>query len=121
MRALLVAILLSLAACTPTKVGTVPVSERLSPAEQQAQSAIHEANILLNAAARVIGQNVQDKIMTKAEGQKALDQVRSYATDVDRAQRLLDSGDVLNAQNQAELAKKLIVILHREIAEKARQ
>jgi hypothetical protein len=85
-----------------TQPGTVPVSEKLSPAAQSAQTAINEANILLTAAANVIAQNVVDGISTKDEGQKQIDQVRTYATQVDRAQKLLESGDIVSARNQAE-------------------
>lgn len=100
--------------------GEIPVSEKLSSQAKAAQTAINEANVLLAAAARVIKQNAADGIMTKAEAQKALDQVRSYAADVDKAKNLLAAGEVLNAQNKAELVHKLIVALHREVSERAR-
>lgn len=104
-----------------TPAGTLPVSEKLSPAAQVAQTAINEANIVLHAVAKVIGQNVVDGITPKAEGQKQIDQVRAYAAEVDRAQKMLDAGDVLGAKSKAELTQKLIVALHREVAQRARR
>jgi len=104
-----------------TPAGEVPVSSKLSPAAQAAQSAIHESNILLNAVAQVVGQNAADGITLKAEAQKQLDLVRAYGAEVDRAQKLLDAGDIVNAKNRAELTHKLIVALHREVAQKARK
>jgi hypothetical protein len=121
MKAALLALALLAGCAMFTQPGTVPVSEKLSPAAQSAQTAINEANILLTAAANVIAQNVVDGISTKDEGQKQIDQVRTYATQVDRAQKLLESGDIVSARNQAELAQKLIATLHREVAARARK
>lgn len=121
MRTALFAVLLLTSCAMFTQPGTVPVSEKLSPAAQAAQTTINEANILLTAAANVIAQNVVDGISTKDEGQKQIDQVRTYAAQVDRAQKLLESGDIVSAKNQAELAQKLIVTLHREVAARARK
>lgn len=121
MKALILALSLLAGCAMFTQPGTIPVSQQLSPAAQTAQTAINEANILLTAAANVIAQNVVDGISTKAEGQKQLDQVRTYAAQVDRAKRLLDSGDIVAAKDQAELASKLIVALHREVASRARK
>jgi hypothetical protein len=104
-----------------TQAGTIPVSQSLSPQAQAAMNAINEANVLLAAAANVIAQNVVDGISTKAEGQKLLDQVRAYSADVDRAKAMLVAGEVLAARDKAELARKLVVALHREVAARARR
>lgn len=121
MKVLLLAALLSLAGCAVMAPAGIPVSQSLSPAAQTAQSAINEANIALNSMAQVIGQNVTEGIYTKAEAQKKLDQVREYGKEVDRAQELLDSGNVLAAKDKAELAQKLIIVLQREVAKSARK
>jgi hypothetical protein len=116
------ALLLALAGCGTlfTPPGEIPVSQQLSPAAQAVQSTVNEANILLAAVASVIGQNVLDGIATKAEGQRQLDQVRAYAAEVDRAQKLLESGEIIAAKDRAELTRRLVVALHREVAARAR-
>lgn len=118
-----IAAVVVLAACGAmfTPPGKVPVSEKLSPAAQTAQTAINEANILLIAAANVLGQQLTDGIVSKPEAQLQLNQIREFAARVDRAQQMLDTGDVLGAQNQAELAQRLLIVLHREIAQRARK
>jgi hypothetical protein len=120
-KALLVALMLAVSGCVITGTGTLPVSQQLSPVAQQAQTSINEANVLLNAMAQVIGANVQEKIYTREEGQKKLDQVRAYGSEVDRAQALLDRGEVLAAKDKAELAMRLLTILQREVAAQARK
>jgi soluble cytochrome b562 len=99
----------------------IPVSPTLSPAAQAAQKAINEANVTLAATANVIAQNVTDGIWTKPEAQSYLDKVKDFAKKTDAAQVLLNGGDILNAKNQAELLKSLILTLHREVAAKARK
>lgn len=121
MRTLLVAFMLAVAGCAVTGTGSLPVSQQLSPVAQQAQTAINEANVLLNAVAQVIGANVQEKIYTKEEAQQKLDLVKSYGRDVDRAQALLDSGEALAAKDKAELAMRLLTVLQRQVAAQARK
>lgn len=121
MRFLLFAIMLAVAGCAVSPTGTIPVSSQLSPVAQQAQTAINETNVLLNAMAQVIGANVQDRIYTREEGQQKLDLVRAYGRDVDRAQALLDSGEVLAAKDKAELTMRLLTALQREVAKSARK
>lgn len=120
MRALI--LILALTGCalfSPT--GTIPVSQTLSAPAQQAQSSINEANVLLAAAANVIAQNVVDGITPKDDARAQLAKVKSLAADVDRAKRLLEAGDIATAGQQAELARKLIVALHREVAQRRTQ
>lgn len=114
-------VLLSIPGCSVlTPPGSIPVSQSLSPAAQQAQSLINEANVLLTAAANVIAQNVVDGIYTKDEGQAQLNKVKALAAQVDKAAALLMAGEVLSAKDQAELTRKLIIALHREVAERKR-
>ena len=107
--------------CALVAPADIPVSEKLSPAAQTVQKAINEANITLTATANVIAQNVLEGIMTKPEAQSALDKVKDYAKKVDAAQVMLNTGDVLNAKNQAELLSSLILTLHREVAKRKAQ
>lgn len=99
-----------------------PVSTRpiTTPAEQ-AQNAVNEANLGLTAAANVVAGNVKDRIWTKAQAQPYLDKIKDYAQQVDRAQELIRLGEFGAGKTQAEATRALIVILHREIAAKARE
>lgn len=124
MRTIIAAICIALASCVLpgcTTLGTTGVSSALSPEAQLAQRAINETNVTLAAAANVIAQNLSDGVMTRAEAQEALNQVKEYAIKADDAQKLLDTGFVLDAKNQAELVKGLISTLHKQVAAKARK
>lgn len=115
------AIGLVLGGCALVQPTGLPVSQTLSPAAQEAQRAINEANVILAAAANVTAQNVADGILTKPEGQAYVAKLKEYAGKVDAAQKLLDSGDVLNAKTQAEVLSRLIVALHKEVAARSRK
>ena len=93
-----------------------------APATPQsiAQDAINETNQWLLATARVIGSNVEQGVMTKAEAQAALDQVRVIARQADQAQAFVRSGDP-RAVDLASLAQRAILALHRQVAERARR
>lgn len=99
----------------------LPVSQSLSPAAQNVQKAINEANITLAAAFNVVAQNVADGILTKPEGKAYVAKLKEFAAKVDTAQALLNGGDILNAQKQSEILSRAIVALHKEIAAKARK
>ena len=119
MRALVLTLLVTIGGCGifgPTE----PVGKASTPAEQ-AQLAVNEANLSLTAAANVVAGNVKDRIWTKEQAQGYLNKIRDYARDVDRAQDLVRAGQFELGKSQAELTKSLIIILHREIAAKARQ
>lgn len=118
MRALFIALALAAGAmaCTPIHSVTAPAT-----AEARAQSAIDEANVLIAAAANVIAQNVKDGVMSRDEAQAALDRVRGFAGQLDEAQGLIREGQHVLAQNRAQLAHRLLLALHREVAAKARQ
>src|ERR1044071_3775295 len=113
---------LALAGCgtlfTPT--GTIPVSQTLSPQAQAAQTAINEGNVLLIAFNKAVGQQKVDGIITAAERDAYLDRSDAYGKNLDDAQKALRAGDVLSAKNQAELVKRLITTLHKEVANIAR-
>lgn len=121
MRVLILSLALLLPGCAMFQPSDIPVSQSLPVAAQNAQKAINEANVTLTAAANVVSQNFADGILTKEEAQSYIAKIEDYAKKVDSAKKLLDGGDILGAQNQAELLSKLIVALHREVAAKARQ
>lgn len=104
--------------CTsgPFATTPIPVSKELSPAAQKVQKAIDEANLTLTAAANVIARNKRDGISTRAQAQADLDQVKKYAGDLDKAQVLLDTGSVLDAEKRAEALNKLLLVLHKEVS-----
>ena len=125
MKALLSVVVLSLgfvlSGCALVAPADLPVSQSLSAPAQAVQKTINESNIAITAAANVVAQNTIDGIWTKQEGQAYIAKLKDYASKVDAAQKMLDSGDVLNAKNQAELLSRLIVALHREVAARARK
>ena len=107
--------------CALVAPADVPVSQNLSQPAQAVQKSINEANIALAAAANVVAQNTVDGIWTKEEGRAYVAKLKDYAGKVDAAQKMLDSGDVLNAKNQSELLSRIIVALHREVAARSRK
>ena len=118
MRPLLLSLSFLLASCGI--LGPVePIGKASTPAET-AQLAVNEANLSLTAAANVIAQNVKDKVWTKQQAQSHLDKVKDLSHQVDRAQELIRLGDFTQGKTQAEVVKAGLVILHREIAAKAR-
>ena len=114
-RALVLGLALALGACT--SVPKLPTN--LSEAQASAQASINDANAWLTATSNVIAANVKEGIMTKAEGQAALDKVRAIARQVDEAQAFLRAGNP-KAVDVAQLAQRAIIALHREVAARAR-
>ena len=119
MRAVLLSLSLFLASCGV--FGPVePISKPSSPAET-AQLAVNEANLSLTAAANVVAGNLKDRVWTKAQAQGYLDKIKDLSHQVDRAQELIRLGDFTQGKTQAEVVKAALIILHREIAAKARE
>lgn len=86
-----------------------------------AQSWINEGRVTNVAIAQAVLDNVNNEIMTPAEGQAVLDKVKEYVKALDEAQKLLDTGLALQAEDKAKLVNNLITSLHREVSKKARQ
>lgn len=116
--ALVLGVFFGLPGCT--SLGSTGIQVGQSTSAQQAQGAINEANVALVATANVIAQNATDGTMAKADAQAALDRVRALSRQVDDAQALLKSGAVLDAKSKADIASRLILTLHKEVAAKAR-
>lgn len=127
MRILLVVLAIALSGCGLMGPGglfpknDIPVSQTLSPAAQTVQNALNEANVTLTAAANVVAQNVAEGIYTKPQGQSYVAKIKDFAKQVDAAQVLLQNGDILNADKQAQVLSKLIIALHKEVATRSRQ
>lgn len=113
-----------LSGCPDFKPLHKPTTETLTPAQQAqrtARIAVDEANAALTSLNRTIAANVREGIWTKEQGQSALDESVAQGKNVDRAIKALEDGLYLDAQNQAELAKRVILSLHKKAAEKARE
>lgn len=117
MRTFVLIVALGLVSCSTLQPFKVPTN--LTETQATAQQLINEANVTLAAISNVIGQNVTDGTMTKAEAQTALDDVKRYAAQVDDAQALLRAGSPL-AADRAKLVHSLILTFHKQIAAKAR-
>lgn len=97
------------------------VDQTLSVPAQAAQQAVNEANLTITATANVIGNNAETGVMTKAEAQKALDEVADWRKKARAAQSLLDAGDIGNAKTQAELINQAVSALQKRVAAEARK
>ena len=108
-KALLVCIAVFATGCTTVEV------------PKDAQGWINEGRITNVAIAQAVLDNVKNDIMTPAEGQAVLDKVKDYANKLNEAQKLLDTGLALQAEDKAKLVNNLIITLHKEVAKKARE
>jgi hypothetical protein len=97
--------LLLLAACTT-----------LSP--KSPQDSINEANVVLTASYKQLGENVKNKVTTKEEAQKVLSELDKLSKGVDDAQILLRAGNPLQAENQIKLLNSALISLQKKLAEK---
>ncbi len=121
MRVLILCLALALPACNLLGPAE-PISTRpLGGVAEQAQNAVNEANLGLTAAANVIAANVKDKIWSKEQAQGYLEKVKEYAKRADSAQELINLGKFSEGKTQAEALRSLIIVLHREIAVRARE
>lgn len=97
----------------------IGVSPEMSEALQKAQAAVNEANILITATAIVVNDGAKSGIFTKSEALSYLGKIDEFTQRAKDAQALIDSG-FPDAQNQAELMHRLVLALHREVAQRAR-
>lgn len=121
--ALLTVLSLALYGCAGTvlevRKADIPVSESLSAQAQAAQKAINEANVLLTAAKRLIGDKVASGEITPDEAQAWLDDTREMDRAVDAAQAALDIGDPASAQAQVTLLNLALSALDSEVRKRA--
>ena len=115
-----------LSGCGVTQGLTQPLhDEKVQPTEsavmRTARIAVDEANASLTALDKVIGQNAESGVWTRAQAQDYLDTSKEYGRKVDAARAALRSGLPVDAQSQAEVVKVLILTLHKRVAEAARK
>lgn len=130
MHKLLVALSFAIAALVLPGCGTVAtlggyaepvgVDKTLPPALQKAQATVNEAEILLISAHRDLQANIRDKVYTKTEATAYNRRLRSVGKQVDEVRNLIRNGNI-TAEQQSELARSLIVALHREIVARSRR
>jgi len=85
------------------------------------QGWINEGLILITATTQVVTQQLKDEIITREEAVKYLAKLKKARSQLDEARELLDKGLSLQAEDKAKLAHNLTLILHRELAKKARE
>lgn len=82
---------------------------------QTPQAVINEANLTITAAANTAKSNFNAGTMTLAEKDQAVAKLKEYAAQVDRAQKLLDTGNPLEAVNQVKLMQLAIRELQQQV------
>jgi len=92
-----------------------------APAMRNARVAVDEANASLTALNKVIGDNAETGVWTKAQAQGYLNDSKAYGKKVDAARELLRGGLLVDAKSQAEAVKALILVLHKRVADAARK
>lgn len=126
----LIWLVLMLAACSPMQRIQMPTS----PVEalHQAQSFIDEANVTLIAVARVVAQQKRDNIITEDQRNRYVETMIDFSRKIDLAQDVVDECtqafaagenakcDITKTWDSSRLLQQAIIILHREIARKAR-
>lgn len=85
-----------------------------------AHATIDEANAALLSLDKVINDNFDNQVWTKAEAQGYLDQSVKFGKQLDKAREALRLGDLTGAQQQAEALRNLIITLQRKAAAGAR-
>lgn len=85
------------------------------------QEAINQANLLITAITQQIGENYDNKVLTRDEALAYQAKVKAFVADVNEAQRLLDDGQDVLAGDKARIVERLLISLQREIAQKARE
>ena len=130
--AALIVVLLALAGCETLKSAVDPITpvevsqptdpvDAFAQAVKVAQAAINEGRAQNWEAAAVIGDRVDSKVWSKDKAQEYLDKVVEFSKRLDDAQTILDSGNVLGAQSEAELIKAGIKLLVAEVAKQAQE
>lgn len=91
-----------------------------STAVQTTKKLIEEAGVLITAVSNVVVQNLEDGVMLPDEAMNVAKQLKEADKALDQAEALLQAGDVLGAKNKAELTRQVILVLHKQVAAKAR-
>lgn len=86
-----------------------------------AHEAIDEANSILFAVDKTIGNNAEAGVWTKAQAQAYLDQSKDYGKKLDKAREMMRVGNLADAKSQADAIKSFVLILQKEVAKAARK
>jgi hypothetical protein len=105
-------------ASAPTPIG---VDKNAPKAVQTAQGAINEARIALGAAYGVVAQHKTDGIITAAERDVLVARLDKLRDDVAEAEKAMSLGDLTKAGNLGSAARSALLLLQRELAQKARK
>jgi hypothetical protein len=84
------------------------------------QDAVNQANIVITATAKTVADNVRAGVMTIAERDVAVAELRKYAVTVHDAQLLIATGHELDAANEVKLLNTALLALQKRVADKAR-
>lgn len=84
------------------------------------QDVIIQAHITIAAIAQQVAENVRTGVMTPAERDSIVIDLKKYESVVDSAQILLIDGDVAGAEQKMNLINAVLLDFSKRIAEKAR-
>jgi len=118
MKHFICAALLALAGCATIGVKTpemLPVPATLTPAQRGAALAVNEAFVHITAGYNLVEQLANAKLASKEELLGHLDALDKAFEAAKVARGLYEGGDILSAQNQAELLNKGLVLLLKEL------
>lgn len=93
--------------------------EKVQDVTELVQDILIEANVSRAAVNRTIRDRAKNKLWDDATAQKYLDMSKDYRGKIEKAQKLLDAGNVLDAKSEAELVRSLIEKLTAEVARQA--
>lgn len=85
------------------------------------QDVIVQARVTIAAIAQQVAENVRTGVMTSAERDSAVVDLKKYQATVDQAETLLASGDAAGAQQKINLINTVLLDFSKRMAEKARQ
>ena len=105
--------------CASTKA-PIGVDPTASKPVQTAQAAITEGFLLIAAAGDQIAQQKADGIITAAERDVKVGELRMHFATLKDAQKLLADGKEALATNRAAIVRTLVTAMQRELAKKAR-
>lgn len=79
------------------------------------QAVINEADIYLIATSQQITANARNNFISRKEAEGQINDVRRYAVQLDKAQKLLDTGDITNAKTQSDIVHAAILSLRQRV------
>jgi len=107
----------SLCKVTDVKTGVVTVNQLCAAAAES----LAQANALLASIDRTVLGHLTNKIWTLDQARPVYVQTGKYGEDVDKAQAAFNALDFSRAFDQAEVVKRLLTELHKQVAAHARK